>query len=390
MPPIFPNNDLHVFLHKNVLNLDYVPDRLIARDQQIQNVAGVIQNVFRGGCLDNALIFGKTGTGKTVVVKYVVSKMKERAKEDSLNIKSAFISCKKSNTTVRIIKEIILHLTPDITVKHGLSASDYYDMLWDVLNMNDMSVVVVLDEIDMLHDQSILYTLSRAAENQFINHGISIGVIGTTNDINFKKQLTPSTLSSFGQVSFVFPPYDAHQLAEILNDRVALAFQPNTLHPATIPLCAALSAQEHGDARIALKLLDKSGDVAEQNKTNMVTEDHVRAAYKSLHQDWAQEVAKTLPLHSKLVLLSIIHNTRGGTTATTGDVLQYYLELCAGRGLAALGRSSVSTLISDLEIMGFINATIQSKHRRGRTRIISLSSVASKLELMLLNSLAGM
>ena len=109
MAALFPNKDLCVFLNKSALNLNYVPDRLIARDQQVQDVVGVIQNVFRGGCLDNALIFGKKGTGKTVVVKYVLKEMRERAKEDSLNIKSAFINCKKVNTVVRIIKEIIIN-----------------------------------------------------------------------------------------------------------------------------------------------------------------------------------------------------------------------------------------------------------------------------------------
>ena len=387
MAALFPNKDLCVFLNKSALNLNYVPDRLIARDQQVQDVVGVIQNVFRGGCLDNALIFGKTGTGKTVVVKYVLKEMRERAKEDSLNIKSAFINCKKVNTVVRIIKEIIINIAPNTVVKHGLSTNEYYDLLWDALNMNNMSVVVVLDEIDMLQNQSLLYTLSRAAENQFIDFGNSIGVIGVTNDIHFKNQLTPSTISSFGQTSFVFPPYNANQLTEILNDRVAIAFQPNTVHPATIPLCAAISAQEHGDARIALKLLNKSGDIAEQEGATIITEEHVKEGYRCLNRDWLLEVAKTLPLQSKIVLLSIIHLTRNGTTTTTGNVLQYYVELCEKRGILVLGRSSVSTLVSDLEMLGFINATIQAKHRRGRTRIISLSPVAAEVESVLLDAL---
>lgn len=380
MQTVFPKQDLRVFLNKHALDLEYIPDRLLARDQQIQDVAGVIQNVFCGGCLDNALIFGKTGTGKTVVVRYVIKKMDERAKEDSLNIKSVFINCKKANTVVRIIKEIIIGVMPNATVKHGLSTSEYYDMLWDAINVSRLSVVVVLDEIDMLQNQSLLYTLSRATENRFIDVGNSIGIIGTTNNLNFKKQLTPSTISSFGQMSFIFPPYNANQLAEILNDRVTIAFQPNTLHPAVIPLCAAISAQEHGDARIALKLLNKSGDIAERNGANMITEDHVRAGYQRLNCDWLLEVAKTLPLQSKMVLLSIIHQTRGGPTTTTGNVFKHYIELCEKREMLALGRSSISTLISDLEMLGFINATIQSKHRRGRTRLITLSFVAAKVE----------
>lgn len=380
MSALFPKDDSQVFLDQSILNLGYVPARLIARDQQLRDVAGVIRNVFRGGCLDNALIFGKSGTGKTAVVRYVIKEMKERAKEDSLSIKSAFINCKKVNTVVRIIKEIILNIAPNTVIQHGLSTNEYYDMLWDAINVTNMSVVVVLDEIDMLQNQSLLYTLSRAAENQFIDFGSSIGIIGVTNDIHFKDRLTPSTISSFGRTSFVFPPYNANQLTEILNDRVALAFQPNALRPATISLCAAISAQEHGDARIALKLLHKSGDVAEQDEATIITEDHVRAGYQRLNQDWLLEVAKTLPLQSKIVLLSIIHLTHNGTTTTTGSVLQYYIKLCETRGSLVLGRSSVSTLVSDLEVLGFINAPIQVKHRRGRTREITLSSLAAEVE----------
>ena len=74
--------------------------------------------------------------------------------------------------------------------------------------MNDFGgiTIVVLDEIDKLRGESILYNLLRARENMDITEGF-ISIIGISNDLTYKERIDPRVISSFGSREYVFPPY---------------------------------------------------------------------------------------------------------------------------------------------------------------------------------------
>jgi len=108
--------------------------------------------------------------------------------------------------------------------------------------------IIVLDEIDKLGDDRILYNLSRARENMDITNRY-ISIFGISKDLMYKERLDARTLSSFGDNEIVFAHYDAYELRQILEDRARMGFHEEVLDDAVIPLCSALAAQEHGDAR---------------------------------------------------------------------------------------------------------------------------------------------
>ena len=133
-----------------------------------------------------------------------------------------------------------------------------------VLDGRATLMIVVLDEIDFLvkkHGDELLYRLTRANEELSSS---KISVIGITNDLKFVDNLDPRVRSSLGEVELVFPPYNASQLEDILNDRARIAFRPGVIRSGVISLCAALAAREHGDARRALDLLRVAGEIAER------------------------------------------------------------------------------------------------------------------------------
>ena len=53
------------------------------------------------------------------------------------------------------------------------------------------------------------------------------------------------------------------------------------LEEQVLPLCAALAAQEHGDARRALDLLRVSAEIAERNDEKKVCEKHKNTAFSA-------------------------------------------------------------------------------------------------------------
>ncbi|MEF8863774.1 MAG: cell division control protein Cdc6, partial [Haloarculaceae archaeon] len=202
----------------------------------------------------------------------------------------------------------------------------------------------------------------------------------------FTDFLDPRVKSSLGEEEIVFPPYDATQLRDILQQRADVAFKEDTLSEDVIPLCAAFAAQEHGDARRALDLLRTAGELAERDRTDTVEENHVRQAQEKIELDRVVEVVRTLPTQSKLVLYATILLEKNGVhSINTGEVFNIYKRLCGEVDADVLTQRRVTDLISELDMLGIVNAVVVSKGRYGRTKEISLSVPIEETEAVLLS-----
>ena len=70
-----------VFKDREVLRHDYLPDRLPHREGQIRQLGEIVAPLLKGARSSNIFIYGNTGTGKTAVVKYVLTRLEFKAKE---------------------------------------------------------------------------------------------------------------------------------------------------------------------------------------------------------------------------------------------------------------------------------------------------------------------
>ena len=171
----------------------------------------------------------------------------------------------------------------------------------------------------------------------------------------------------------IFPPYSRNQLEDILKERAAEVFDEGVLEDTVIPVCAAMAAKNEGDARMAIDLLRTAADIAERNGDDVITEAHVKSAKNSMDMNVVEEAIKTLTLQSKCVLLSIIKNTENNNkTMITGDVYVMYKDIVEILGIQPLTQRRITGLISELDMMGLINASIKSFGRAGRTKEITL------------------
>jgi archaeal cell division control protein 6 len=267
----------------------------------------------------------------------------------------------------------------------GWPTDRVYQEFFEAVDYRERVVVIMLDEIDKLVEKSgddTLYNLSRM-NSELSNSRVSI--IGISNDLKFTDFLDPRVKSSLGEEEIVFPPYDANQLRDILQHRADIAFEPAALTDDVIPLCAAFAAQEHGDARRALDLLRTAGELAERGQAERVDESHVRKAQDKIELDRVVEVVRTLPTQSKLVLFSIILLEKNGVdNINTGEVFNIYKRLCDEIDADVLTQRRVTDLISELDMLGIVNAIVVSKGRYGRTKEISLSVPTEETEAVLL------
>ena len=65
----------NIFKNREVLRHDYVPKRLPHREEHIRYLGEIVSPALRESLCSNSLIFGKTGTGKTAVMKFVLDKL---------------------------------------------------------------------------------------------------------------------------------------------------------------------------------------------------------------------------------------------------------------------------------------------------------------------------
>ena len=427
-----------IFENKEVLRPSYTPHELPHRNEQINQMATILVSALRGDTPSNILIYGKTGTGKTASAKFVSQELESTSKKYEVPCEVEYINCEVTDTQYRVLAQLAnkfieknrtvigskLEELEDLRSRAadtitalsdtrfdtieavddrideleadredmdpvpmtGWPTDRVYSTFFDAVDYEERVVVIMLDEIDKLVEKSgddTLYNLSRM-NSELVNSRISI--MGISNDLKFTDFLDPRVKSSLGEEEIVFPPYDANQLRDILQHRANVAFKSDALTDDVIPLCAAFAAQEHGDARRALDLLRTAGELAERSQADTVEETHVRKAQDKIELDRVVEVVRTLPTQSKIVLFATILLEKNGVhNVNTGEVFNIYKRLCEEIDADVLTQRRVTDLISELDMLGIVNAVVVSKGRYGRTKEISLSVPIEETEAVLLS-----
>jgi cell division control protein 6 len=360
-----------IFVNKELLEINHLPDqgRIVGRDEEIKNLANALNPAIFGQSPSNVLIYGKTGTGKSLCAKYVSNRLKETAREEGVTVASAYVDCAQDTTDTQAVQTIATSLNrPESTginiPEKGISTATYYKRLWKILNQEYDVVLIILDEIDKLNDDSILMQLSRAGEAGKID-ACKIGVIGISNKIMYADRMDERVKSSLCEREFVFPPYNAPQLSDIMEAR-SDAFREGVLNGGVIPRAAALAAREHGDARKAIDILRYAGEIAQSRGVNEVKEDFVIQARERAESDRFRELIRGATPHSRHVLqaltvLSLNHenDTEGFRTTKIYDL---YQEICRQEGTDPLSLRRVRDLLKE---HAFLDVIEQSRFSGG-------------------------
>ena len=363
-----------IIKNRDILHFTYIPNTILHRDTEQEQVTQSLLPILKQSRPSNLLVYGKPGTGKTLVVKKVISKIQERVGQSNFPIKLVYSNSKEETTLYGLLVSLgrQLGLSDKELPTTGLAISEVFKRLLGKIDSEKLNAIFVIDEIDYLAHlvsktgKDILYQLTRA--NERLSNG-SLTLVGISNDLTFKEKLDPRVISSLGEEEIVFTNYDVEQIKKILQERINEAFIENAIEEPALNLCAALAGGEHGDARRAIDLIRVAGEIAERQQSDKVTENHVRDASQKIEENKEEASLKSYPLHEKLVILAIIK----ANGSSTGEIYSSYKNLCKLVGRDELTQRRITQMLSEIELSGIISGQIIHQGIHGRTKKYKLT-----------------
>ncbi len=369
-----------VFKDESKLDFTYVPEELPHRNEEIRSLTMTMRPVLTSGSPQTVLIRGPVGSGKTALSKRFCSEFRRICQEKDVALEKVHVNCRRRSTTPSALLQIINHFDPAFPDR-GFSTTEMLEQLTKQLKRRKTHLLVVLDEVDVLVKKAgsdLIYHLTRFNEEEALGpFGVSL-ILVSQEDVRL--YMDEGTRSTFKQTNTLnLEPYSTEALAAITDQRVDLAFHPNTVNAGVVDLIADI-ASDKGDARFAIEVLHRAGQAADEGRSDKVRPEHVRAAKAHIHPFVTDERLAEVDKRKALVLLALARVLkRGGAYAKTGDVESAYEAVCEELGERPRGHTQFWTYIQDLDALGLLEAKRSGKGVVGTTTLMSLPDVPAEV-----------
>ena len=247
------DDDPAIIQSEDVLLPEYLPDELLHRNQELQAIADSIKPLIKRRTPDNLFIYGPSGCGKTTCVKQIIKQLKEH----SSSVLPVYVNCWEHPTQMAVYNRIIEEMRLPLP-RRGLATDEIFNRIVQYVKNYSKPILLVLDEVDGLRHDKLLYVVSRANEQKLM-----FGLIGISNNKTLLSHLDARVRSSLRFSDMDFRVYSEEQLLSILKTRAERALVPGTYDDRL--LTKIIRSVEDSSARVAIERLWKSAKHAEKS-----------------------------------------------------------------------------------------------------------------------------
>jgi len=293
---------------------DYSPKTIINRSRERDKLGECLADVLdkQYPCPTSMAIYGSSGTGKSLLVSFLLDVLQQNAKEMYPDRKLKIIRIKASEvqTRYRVINRIYKGLYGDVKGPHDYS--EIHDAIIKYLQTHSGQLYVFLDEIHEFDEKKelnhVIYTVSRLSEDvgytpkptNLSNNKtcMSVGFITISNNAMIESKLKDNTKSTYQKAERIFfNKYNSKDIFEILQERINEGvLMPDVFEKdgvgleGGLKLIASLSAENEFDARFALHLLHQSAKLSEKKGKSCIGEDEIKEANTYLKENMLKSI----------------------------------------------------------------------------------------------------
>jgi cell division control protein 6 len=353
--------DESVFRDEHVLELDYVPEAFLHRDEQMETLKYALRPAVRGSRPLNVMARGPPGTGKTTAVQKLFGELGNVG-----GIKVVRVNCQVDSTRYAVFSRLFEGLFEYEPPASGISFKKLFGQITDRLVEEDEVLVVALDDVNYLfydgEASDTLYSLLRAHE---AHSGAKIGVIVVSSDLDLDviEELDTRVQSVFRPEEVYFSAYGEREIVEILAERVDRGFRDGAVDTRVLDRVAGYTADSGGDLRVGIDLLRRAGLNAEMRGSTAVDVEDVDSAYETAKYVHLSRHLRGLS-ESESALVRVLADHDG---EQAGDVYEAFSDV------TGLGYTRYSEIVNKLEQLGLIETEYTEVDGRGRSRALSLS-----------------
>lgn len=357
----------------SVLDYAYIPRDLVHREVQRSRLETLFRPLAVDGRQCTAFLTGGVGTGKTVTARRFCMDMSDFMSSKGRPVDTVYVNCRNSSETGTLL-QLIRHYDRGFP-ERGFSPDDMARVLSQHLVNNQRGLVVILDEVDVLLKRGstdIVYQLTRPREDS-----APVSVIMISQE-PVDSILDEASMSSFRRSNVVrFDRYSREELREIVAARAEEALYPGRYSEDALDVIAEESA-EYGDARMAIELLDRAANIAEEDYSGEMDVDHVRSAKAMIYSAVSDSKLRSLDVNRMVVLLAIARAMKKNPSIPAAAAEKTYAVVCEEYGVAARKHTQYWTYLQDLDKIGVIRLTLV-EDSSGRSAQVSLPDIPSKV-----------
>jgi cell division control protein 6 len=352
-----------VFAEKKYLDSMILPSKIIGREAQTEKLLSHIMSLQDGFVVPFVSVYGRSGSGKSTVVKFVCENLLDL-------ISFRFVNLRKARTIFGCTNLILGNLNGEsLSSAQGLNkAVDCIQSQIEYILKNEKKkyFVLVLDEYDVVFSDSrsnpsdFVYKLLQMEEN-LREKGLWVCIITISNNALYEYELDDRVKSRMGSAEIHFTPYSENNVLGILQYRAKKAFRVK-LHNDVLKHCANLASSDHGDARRALDLLRVAGEICD----GVIKNDDVTRAQKIIQKDRVDEIVANASYHMRCVVGAIVSLAivKEQTWSATSSIFKKYTEIVS-KDHNPLKYRRISDLLVELENTGILVSRDYSRGRGG-------------------------